>query len=127
MGTRAIIDDGPANLTIPVVRGDDVSRLWELFSSYAGFDGATTTVELDITGRTYTSTIAASKGGTSVATPTCTVTNAALGQLTWALTDTQTDALTAARYVFDIVENAGTTTERTIVLGTIVVTGRATL
>ena len=59
-------------------------------------------------------------------TPTVTVANAASGQFTWSLTDTQTDALTEPRYVFDIVENPGTTTERTIVRGKINVTGRAT-
>jgi hypothetical protein len=124
--SRAVADDGPASFTIPVVRGDDVSRLWELFASFAGFQGDTTTTPLDITGRTYSSSIATTKGGSVVTSPTVTVTDAANGQITWALTDTQTDALTGSMYVFDIVENAGTTTERTIVLGTIRVTGRAT-
>lgn len=124
--SRAVADDGPASFTIPVVRGDDVSRLWELFTSFAGFQGDTTTTALNLAGRTYSSSIATTKGGSVVATPTVTVTDAANGQITWALTDTQTDALTGSTYVFDIVENAGTTTERTIVLGTIRVTGRAT-
>lgn len=125
--SRAVADDGPAFFTIPVVRGDDVSRLWELFSSFTGVQGDTTTVALDITGRSYSSSIATTKGGAVVATPTVTVADAANGQITWALTDTQTDALTSPSYVFDIVENAGTTSERTIVLGTIRVTGRATV
>jgi hypothetical protein len=125
--SRAVADDGPAFFTIPVVRGDDVSRLWELFESFEGFQGDTTTVELDITGRSYSSSIAAFKGGPLIVAPTITVTDAANGQFTWALTDTQTDTLTSASYVYDIVENAGTSTERTIVLGTVKVTGRATL
>lgn len=124
--SRAVADDGPAHFTIPIVRGDDVSRLWELFTSFAGVQGDTVTTPLDITGRTYTSSIAATIGGAVVATPTVTVTDAANGQFTWSLADSVTDTLTASRYVFDIVENADTTSERTIVIGTIAMKGRAT-
>lgn len=124
--SRAVADDGPAHFAIPVVRGDDVSRVWELYVSLAGFQGDTVTTPLDLTGRTYTSSIAVSKGGPVVTTPTCTVTDAANGLLTWSLTDTQTDQLTSGTYVFDIVENPGSAAERTIVLGTIKTSGRAT-
>ena len=122
MGTRAITDDGPANFTITVVRGDDVSRVFEFYSAWT--DEGTNT-PLDLTGRSYTSTISSTLGGTAVKTPT--VTNAAptTGQITWSLTDTDTDALTGARYVFDVVENAGTTAERTVILGNILMIGRA--
>ena len=122
MGTRAITDDGPANFTITVVRGDDVSRVFEFYSAWTD---ETTNTPVDLTGRSYTSTISSTLGGTAVKTPT--VTNAAptTGMITWSLTDTDTDALTAARYVFDIVENAGTTAERTVILGNILMTGRA--
>ena len=124
--SRAVADDGPAHFSLPVVRGDDVTRVFEFYSSFAGFGNDTTTVPLNLAGRTYSSAIAASKGGPVVTTPTCTVTDAANGLLSWSLTDTQTDALTGGTYVFDIVENAGTTTERTVVLGVLKVTGRAT-
>ena len=124
--SRAIADDGPARFTIDIVRGDDVSRSWQFYSSYAGVKGATTTVALDITGRTYASKIADTIGGTVVATPTVTVVDAANGSITWALTDTQTDALTARRYTFDLIENAGTSSERTLIIGQINMIGRVT-
>jgi hypothetical protein len=63
---------------------------------------------------------------TATATPTVTVTSAATGKIAWSMTDTQTDALTASRYVWDLVENAGTSSERTIIVGTLLVSGRAT-
>lgn len=126
MGTRAVTDDGPAYFTHPLVRGDDYSRLYELFTSFAGFDGDTTTVKLDITGRTYSGSIATTIGGTVVATPTITVVNAALGQFTVAMSDTITDQLTQGRYVFDVIENPGTSSERMVILGLYNMQGRAT-
>ena len=125
--STARVDDAPAFFAnIPIRRGDDVSRLFELFSSFVGYDGDTTTVELDLTGRTYSSSIATTRGGTVVTNPTVTVSTPTNGQITWALTDTQTDALTARTYFFDVIENAGTTSERTIIEGTLTVSGRAT-
>jgi hypothetical protein len=125
--SRASVDDGPAFFAnVPIKRGDDVSRLWELFTSFAGFQGDTVTTELDLTGRTYMSSIATTREGTVVLNPTVTVPDPTSGQILWSLTDTQTDALTARTYFFDIIENAGTTTERTIIEGTLSVSGRAT-
>lgn len=125
MGTRAVTDDGPAFFTHPLVRGDDYSRLYEFFTSHIEA-GDATTVALDITGRTYSGSIATTLGGTVVATPTITVVDAANGQITVAMSDSQTDALTASRYVFDVVENAGTASERTVILGLYNMQGRAT-
>ena len=127
--SRAIVRNGPAYFAnVPIKRGDDVSLRWELFESYAGVDGDTTTVALDLTGRTYTSSIANTQGGTvvSAAAPSVSTPTPSNGQIVWALTDTQTDALTARTYVFDIIENAGTASERTIIEGTLAVSGRAT-
>jgi hypothetical protein len=127
--SRATVGDGPAFFgNIPIRRGDDVSRLFELFSSFAGADGDTATVQLDLTGRTYTSSIATSRGGSVVssAAPTVTVPLATNGQIVWSLTDTQTDTLTARSYFFDVIENADTGAERTIIEGTLTVSGRAT-
>lgn len=125
--SRAVADDGPAHFGgIPIRRGDDVSRVWEVYSSFAGFQGDTVTTPVDLTGRTYTSSISLARGSAVVVTPTVTVTDAANGLITWALTDTQTDALTQARYVFDIIENPGSSSERTIIEGTLAVSGRAT-
>jgi len=123
MGTRAVVDDGPASFTLTIVRGDDVSRVFEFYTAYTD---ETTNTELDLTGRTYSSSIAATKGGTAVTTATCTTPTPTNGQVLWVLTDTQTDALTQPRYVFDVVENAGTADERTVILGLINMTGRAT-
>lgn len=126
MGTRARVDDGPAYFSIKIPRGDDVSRVWEFLTDIAGVDGATEDVPLDITGRTYASSISVTLGGTPVVTPTCTVPVGTDGKVTWAFTDTSTDNMTAPRYVFDVIENPGTTSERTVILGDILMTGRAT-
>jgi len=125
--SRASVDDGPAFFaSVPIRRGDDVSRLWELFTSFTGFQGDTTTVVLDLTGRTYVSSIATTRGGAVVLSPTVTVPLPTNGQIVWSLTDTQTDALTARTYFFDVVENPATAAERTIIEGTLSVSGRAT-
>lgn len=125
MGTRAVTDDGPAYFTHSLVRGDDYSRLYEFFTSHVEA-GDATTEELDITGRTYSGSIATTLGGTVVATPTITVVNAALGQITVAMSDTITDQLTQPRYVFDVIENPGTSFERLVILGQYNMQGRAT-
>lgn len=125
MGTRAVTDDGPAFFTHPLVRGDDYSRLYEFFTSHIEA-GDATTVALDITGRTYSGSVAATIGGTVVATPTITVVDAANGQITVAMSDTITDQLTQGRYVFDVIENPGTSSERTVILGLYNMQGRAT-
>lgn len=125
MGTRAVTNDGPAYFTHPLVRGDDYSRLYEFFTSHVEA-GDATTEELDITGRTYSGSIATTLGGTVVATPTITVVNAALGQITVAMSDTITDQLTQGRYVFDVIENPGTSFERLVILGLYNMQGRAT-
>lgn len=120
-------DDGPAYFTgIKIKRGDDVSRLFELFSSLIGYGSDTVTTELNLTGRTYVSSISTTQGGTVVATPTVSVPIPTNGQIVWSLTDTQTDALTGRSYYFDVIENPGTTSERTIIEGTLAVSGRAT-
>jgi len=125
MGTRAVTDDGPAYFTHPLVRGDDYSRLYEFFTSHVEA-GDATTEELDITGRTYSGSVAATIGGTVVATPTITVVDAANGQITVAMSDTITDQLTQGRYVFDVIENPGTSSERMVILGLYNMQGRAT-
>ena len=125
MGTRAVTDDGPAFFTHPLVRGDDYSRLYEFFTSHIEA-GDATTVALDITDRTYSGSVAATIGGTVVATPTITVVDAANGQITVAMSDTITDQLTQGRYVFDVIENPGTSSERTVILGLYNMQGRAT-
>jgi hypothetical protein len=120
---RMTVNSGPGAVDLPIVRGDDVSYPIALYTAYTS---ESVNTPLDITGRTYSSAIAATKGGAVVATPTVTVTSAATGKITWSLTDTQTDALTAGRYVWDLVENPGTSSERTLIIGTLRITGRAT-
>ena len=115
----------PAAVTLPVVRGDDPSYNIALYTTYVS-EGSGSNVVLDVTGRTYASKVSTAKGGAVVATPTVTVTSASTGKLSWSMTDTDTDLLTNARYVWDLVENAATTSERTIIVGTLNVSGRAT-
>lgn len=116
----------PAAVTLPIVRGDDPSFTIALYTTYVS-EGSASNVVLDITGRTYASSVSTSRGAAaSTATPTVTVSDAANGKLLWSMTDTQTDALTAPTYVWDLIENPGTSSERTIINGTLKVTGRAT-
>jgi hypothetical protein len=103
---------GPATVNLPIVRGDDVSYPIALYTTYVS-EGSP-------------SKVAVSKGGAVVVTPTVTVTNASTGKITWSLTDTDTDLLTDARYVWDLVENPGTNSERTLIVGTLNIVGRAT-
>lgn len=119
------VNASPADVRLPIVRGDDPSFTIALYTTYVS-EGHASNVVLDITGRTYASKVAASLGQTPVATPTVTVSDAANGKILWSMTDTDTDALTAPIYKWDLIENAGTSSERTIILGTLNVTGRAT-
>jgi len=79
----------------------------------------------NIAGRTYTSQFRTPEG-TLIATATCTITNAAAGQFSVALTDAQTlSFVSGGDYVFSIVEdNAGIVTE--MVRGDVVVIERVT-
>jgi len=114
---------GAASVTLPITRGDDNSYPHGLYTSYTS---ETVNTPLNITGRTYSSSVSTARGGTVVVTPTVTVTNAATGKVLWSLTDTQTDLLTGPRYVWDLIENAGTSSERTLIVGVLNVSGRAT-
>lgn len=98
--------------------GDD-----ETVSVYIYSDAAATT-PVDITGRTYTLSLATSAGTTPALALPGTVTGAS-GLVTFTATDTQTTALTAGNYAFDVVEVSGST-ESTIILGTVQVDARVT-
>lgn len=123
MPGRVTAGPGPATVNLPVVRGDDVAYPLAFYTAYTS---EAVNTPLDITGRTYASSVVLAKGGTVVATPTVTVTDAATGKVTWSLTDSQTDLLTAGTYVWDLVENPGTSSERTLIIGTLKMQGRAT-
>lgn len=126
--------NNPVAITWPITRGDDESLPlqfadpggYTITRGSDGYETATVSDPFDLTGRTYSGSVSATRGGAVVTTLTVTVTSAATGELTLALSDTQTDALTGARYVFDLVENAGTSSETTVVVGTLLVSGRAT-
>lgn len=102
----------------PVVRGDDQSRLYEFLAD----DEVT---PLDLTGRTYTWSIAPDRGKTPVLTGSAVVVDAAAGEVQINLTDTQTATLTEGRYAYDLVEFVGAT-EVTVVLGVVHMVGRVT-
>lgn len=126
--------NNPVAITWPITRGDDESLPlqfadpggYTITRGSDGYETATVSDPFDLTGRTYSGSVSATRGGTVLTTLTVTVTSAATGELTLALSDTQTDALTGARYVFDLVENPGTSSETTVVVGTLLVSGRAT-
>jgi len=119
-------DSEPAYIRWPVTRGDDENMPLQFFTTYVAVNDPGND-ELDITGRSYASSVATGRGGTVVATPTVTVDDASLGMLTVSLTDTQTDALVNATYIWDLVENPGTTSESTLIVGPMPASGRATI
>lgn len=119
-------NSNPAVVVWPVTRGDDENMPLGFFTTYIS-DGHASNVPLDITGRTYSSKVARSRGGAVVVTPTVTVTSAVAGELTVSMTDTQTDLLTASTYIWDLVENAGTSEESTLIVAPMRVSGRATV
>ena len=119
-------DSKPADVRWPVTRGDDETMPLQFFTTYIGPDDAGN-VPLDITGRTYAGKIATGRGGDVIATITYTVDDATTGQVTASISDTITDALPNSIYVWDCVENAGTSNETTLIVGRMHVSGRATV
>lgn len=108
---------GPARVVWEVVRGDDETLVLTITT-----DGST---PVDISARTYVSTVAAEPGGAAVTTATCTVTDGANGVLTMVLTDTKTDLLTGSLYWYDLVETSGSN-ESTLILAPMPVVRRVT-
>lgn len=98
--------------------GDD-----ERVDVYIYSDAAATT-PVDITGRTYTLSVATARGVTPALAISGTVTGAS-GLTSFSVTDTQTTAQTAGTYVYDVNEVNGTS-ESTILIGTVVIAARVT-
>lgn len=115
----------PADVRWPVIRGDDPAMPIFFFDAHTSH-GDPVDVPRDLTGYTFASRVATGRGGTVVATPTVTVVSAALGQISVSMTDTQTDALANSTYIWDLIQNPGTTTETTLITGRMTVAGRAT-
>ena len=124
----------PVTITWPVTRGDDES-LPLAFANPGGYtitrgsDGFETVVvsdPIDLSGRTFTFSVSPSRGATPLFAGAVDTSDAADGELTLSLTDAQTDQLTAGVYVFDLVEQPGTSSENTIIVGLIRPSGRAT-
>ncbi len=101
----------PATQNLTIVRGDTDTIIVNLTS-----DGST---PINITGRTYRAQIRTEKdSGTIAASFTCTVTNAALGQVTCVLSAVSSSGLTPGINYWDFEEtNAGVVT--TILAGTV--------
>lgn len=108
----------PAGAPLQWVIGDDETVELHIFSDRAG------TVPVDISGRTYTLSLARERGTTATLTLTGVVTGSS-GLVTFTATDTQTAALTEGVYAYDIVEVSGTN-ESTLVLDTITAVERVT-
>lgn len=99
----------PASPPLTFVRGDDETVEITLTSDAAG------ETPINITGRTYTMSIALAGGSTVVTSDAGTVTGAS-GLVTFAFAQAATDLLTASEYVYDVVETASGS-ESTIMLG----------
>ena len=91
----------PANVPLTFVAGDDETVSVTIASDTEG------TVPVNITGRTYAMSIAATRGGTVLLTTSGTVTGAS-GLVVFTFTDTQTATLTVGAYAYDVVETSGT-------------------
>jgi hypothetical protein len=88
---------------IEIIRGDDYSHVVTLNTR-----SGTTVTPVDITGRTYTAQLRKALSQTSAdATFTCTVTDAANGEITITMSHTITAALTPGCYYWDLQQNAG--------------------
>ena len=124
----------PVALTWPITRGDDETLPivianpsgYTITRGSDGFETVTVSDPVVLTGRSYTLSVAATRGGTVLFTGAVDTSGAATGDLVLSFTDAQTDQLTGSRYVFDLVEQPGTSSENTIIVGTLLVSGRAT-
>ena len=127
-------NNAPVALTWPITRGDDETLPiafanpggYTITRGSDGFETVTVSDPVVLTGRTYTLSVAATRGGTVLFTGSVDTTDAADGELVLSFTDAQTDQLTGSRYVFDLVEQPNTSSENTIIVGTLLVSGRAT-
>lgn len=92
----------PAYQNLELVRGDTLSVVATMTS-----DGST---PINISGRVYSMQMRTSPESSTVsATFTCTVTNAAAGQVTCSLPASTTANLTPQKYSYDLQENASGT------------------
>jgi len=111
----------PAAIDITLIIGDDETVQVTICSDAAG------AVPVDINGRTYEASIAATPGGAVVDTFTTAVSgDGSTGVVTLTLTDTETAALTAGVYSWDLVETNGTA-ETTLILGYCTIQERVTV
>ena len=109
----------PAKVSLTWVVGDDETVQVYIYSDAAG------TTPVDISGRTYTLSVATAAGATPTLALTGAVTGAS-GLVTFTATDTQTATLTAGiGYTFDVNEVSGTN-ESTLILGTLQAVARVT-
>lgn len=129
MGRLAYNGD-PVDIEWPIVRGDD-EEMPLTFANPGGFtvtslgngaEDVDVTDPLPISGRVYTATVVATRGGTTVLEPTVTVDDADAGEITVSLTKAQTAQLTGPRYTWVLRED-----DVTLVIGRMPVTsGKAT-
>lgn len=104
----------PARQNLEIVRGDTLSVVATMTT-----DGST---PIDISGRVYTMQMRTSPEASTVsATFTCTVTDAAAGEVTCFLPASSTASLVPQKYSYDLQENAsGTIT--TVISGVVKIT-----
>lgn len=95
--------------TLDIYMGDDFSHVVTFYTSYTS---PTVNTPESITGRTYRAQMRKTrKSTTTAATFTCTLTDAANGEMTFSLTDVETAALKSGSFVVDLEEtNSGVVT-----------------
>lgn len=137
MGRLAFDENLPAHITWPVTRGTtnaDGESLPLYFANPGGYtitnlgDGAqsvTITDPIDLTGRVFTGKVSATLGGEEIASLTLLDPDPADGIADLVLSRTELLKLTTGRYPFDLVSDRGDEDETTIIIGTLVVSGRA--
>jgi len=137
MGRLAFDENNPAHITWPVTRGTtnaDGESLPLYFAEPGGYtitelgDGAqsvTVTDPIDLTGRVFTGKVSDGKGGTELASLTLLDPDPTDGEADLVLSRTELLKLSTGRYVFDLVSDRGDSDETTIIIGTLIVSGRA--
>ena len=136
------MDDAPIEMTWVVTRGTSTADYetkpvyfaepvsatdpgFTVTRGQYGYEQVTVTNPLDVTGRTYDGKVASTIGGTPLIDVTLVDADPTDGEAFMAIARADLATLPTGRYRFDLIENRGTASENTLIVGTLVVSGRA--
>jgi hypothetical protein len=90
-----------------------------------GYEEVVITNPLDVTGRTYSGKVTATRGSAPLIDVDVVDADPTDGEAYLSIDRADLLTLATGRYVFDVVENLGTSSESTIIVGTLIVSGRS--